>query len=264
MTMILSSSETYLDKLATMFDWSIDAPLYSSLLVMLLVLSLAIVVGIKARRADPLVAPKGLLLLAEWFTEFVEKFVKEHMGPGFERMAGYFMCLITYMFIAFCWGLTGMPSVIDWLAAPLSLALVMFLLIHLTSIRYQGWHYFHRYIDPIFIFLPVNLITMWSPIISTTFRMLGNCLAGTVIIGVLQWALSMASSALFSFMPSGLASIWLAPIPMGILNLYFGLFSAFIQTTVFVFLNAIWIAQEKPLAEETSIRTGAVLASEAK
>ena len=40
--------------------------------------------------------------------------------------------------------------------------------------------------------------------------------------------------------------IFLAPIPMGILNLYFSLFSGFVQTLVFCSLNAIWISNERP------------------
>lgn len=257
-------SETYQDRLSHFFDWSIDAPLYSSLLVMLILLVLGIFIGIKAKRAyrrkDYLRRPKGLLFFAEEYEKVCEHFVVGSMGETSLPWAGFFWTLFAYLFIAFNWGLLGLPTIIDWLAAPLGLAIVMFLLIQITALRYQHLHYFHRYVEPFKIWLPINLLTMWSPIISTTIRMFGNCLAGTIIIGLVQWALSLASTSLLSFFhlagPMGglvyfnqfpyWTGIFLAPIPMGILNLYFSLFSGFVQTLVFGSLTALWIAQEKP------------------
>jgi len=260
-------------KIAHMFDWSIDAPLYSSLMIMAIVAVLAIIVGIWARVAYKkkayLKRSKGFLFYAEWYYEFCQGFVDKNMGEGFTLFGGYFMCLFAYLFVAFNWGLTGMPSVIDWLAAPLSLSLIMFVLIQIQGVRFNHLHYFHRYVEPIVAFLPVNLITMWSPIISTCIRMFGNCIAGTIIIGLIQWALSNASGALFgslttmaqvNYFPSWdithstvWTQIFLAPLPMGVLNIYFSLFSGFVQTTVFGFLNALWMAQERPMEEEPKL-----------
>lgn len=244
---------TFEERLSTFFEFSweeIDGPLISSLMIMAIILVLAIVIGIMARRQDPTKPSKGLLFLAEWGYEKLEGFVDDTMGPEMHGYLGFFCVAIPYTGLAFLWGLTGLPSVIDWLAAPLSLAIVMFVLIHFTSIRYSHWGYFHRYIDPIPIFLPVNLVTMWTPIISVTMRMFGNCLSGTIIIGLVQWAIGMLEASLFGFLPEGAQGIILSPIPSGILNLYFGLFSAYIQTTVYAFLCALWIAQEKPSEEE--------------
>jgi F0F1-type ATP synthase, subunit a len=124
----------------------------------------------------------------------------------------------------------------------------MFALIQATAVKYQHWHYFHRYIEPFFIALPVNLLTMWTPILSTTLRMFGNALSGFIVIGLLSWFLEGVSSSLFASSTWG--SLFLAPIPIGVLNLYFGLFSGFIQTLVFASLNAVWIAQERPVHED--------------
>ncbi len=264
--MMLAAEEdiTYMDKIAHMFDWAMDPQLYSSLLIMAVLLILGAIVGVKARIAykkkDYLKRPKGLLFFAEWYEEMCEGFVKGDMGAASEGWAGYFWTLFAYLFLAFNWSLLGLPSVIDWLAGPLSLSLVMFLLIQITAIRYQKWGYFHRYIDPFPLFLPINLLTMWSPIISTTMRLFGNCLAGSIIIGLIQWALSNASVAFFGLFGvssqlgasaywnafPGWTGIFFAPIPMGVLNIYFSLFSGFVQTLVFGSLTALWIAQEIP------------------
>jgi F-type H+-transporting ATPase subunit a len=261
---MISFDETYQDKIAHMFDWSMDAPLYSSLLVMLILLILGIVIGVWAtiayKKKEYLKRPKGILFLAEEYEGFCEKFTLDDMGSSSLSWAGFFWTLFAYLFIAFNWGLTGLPTIIDWLAAPLSLSLVMFLLVQVTALRFQHFHYFHRYIEPFKIWFPINLITMWSPIISTTVRMFGNCLAGTIVIGLVQWTLSLASNSLLSFFhvsstlgPSVYwnqfpywSGIFFAPFAMGVLNLYFSLFSGFVQTVVFGSLTALWIAQERP------------------
>jgi F-type H+-transporting ATPase subunit a len=54
------------------------------------------------------------------------------------------------------------------------------------------------------------------------------------------------SSFIFSFLPSGLNSIWLAPLVAPWFHLYFDLFSALIQTLVFISLSMLFIAQEGP------------------
>jgi len=270
MTSTLVLEITYEDKIAHMFDWNMDASMYSSLLIMAILLLLAIIVGIRARIAlkkkEYLERPHGMMFVADAYVEFCTNFAKDKMGYSFENMGGYFMTLFAYLFIAFNWGLTGLPTVIDWLAAPLSLSIIMFTLIQFTAIRYQHWHYLHRYIEPIVAFLPINLVTMWTPIISTCMRLFGNCLSGTIVIGLLQWALGRLSNGILSSFgaiaasdipPYTWASIFLAPIPMGILNLYFSLFSGFVQTTVFSTLTALWIAQEKPEEESPSLTNGA-------
>lgn len=259
-------------KIAHFFDWNIDAPLYTSLIVMIVLIVLGVIIGIKAtyglKKKKYLQEPKGFMLLVEIYYEFIDKFTKDKMGPTKDAWAGYFFTLFAYLFLAFNISLFGIPSVIDWLAAPLSLSIVMFTMIQVTALRYQHLHYFHRYVEPFAIFLPVNLITMWSPIISTSMRLFGNCLAGSIIIGLVQWALGGATDAIFNlfgladmayanYWPSwdvshnyAWTSIWLSPIFAGVLNLYFSLFSSAIQTLVFASLSALWIAQEMPSEEE--------------
>ena len=257
-------------RLESMFEWhgadSIDAPLLSSLLIMAVLLLIGAIVGIRAtiglKKKEYLKKPKGILFLAELYYDMCQSFVGSNMGESAKGYGGYFWTLFAYLFI---FSLFGLPSVVDWLAVPLGLAIIMFVIIQAVAIKYQHFGYFHRYIEPIPVFLPINLITMWSPIISTTMRMFGNCLAGSVIIGLIQWALSNASNAIFGamgvngFIGTNLESYWnmwpywtgvfLAPMPMGVLNLYFSLFSGFVQTLVFASLTALWIAQERPRVE---------------
>ena len=251
------------ERLETLFDFNPSGALISSLFVMLIVVVLAIVVGIMAKKADPLKRPKGLLLLAEFFVEKISGFVKENMGENWQHMTAYFMTLSAYLFVAFIWSITGFPSIMDNIFAPLSLALVMWVIITFTALRYQKFGYFHRYIEPIFLFLPINIISQLTPILSTTLRMFGNALSGTIMILFVQWALKGLSGLIFGFMGPNISTLWLAPIPVGVLNLYFALFSGFIQTLVFISLNAAWISAERP-AEAMGLRSQALRGPEEK
>lgn len=261
---------TFNEKISHMFDWEIDAQVYVSLILIAILLVFAIACGIAftiaLKKKKYLERPKGLLFIGEWWYEFSNKFVHSTMGHHAEGMTGYFMALFPYLFIAFNISLLGVPSIIDYIGVTLSLSLIMFVMIQVIAIKYQKFHYFHRYIEPFVFWFPINLITMWTPIISTCMRMFGNALSGTIMTGIIQWALgnfsgmmfgSLKSAALANYWPSWdithsyvWTDIFLAPIPIGILNIYFSLFSAYVQTTVFTTLSALWMAQERPSDEE--------------
>ena len=241
-----------------MFDnfFSLDIPgeVISSLIVMLIILILSIIIAIQAHFQDPLKKPKGLLLLAEIGVKFFDGFAGELVGGALPNFGGFVMGVSVYLFLAFIFGLTGLPSPVTYMAVPLSLGLTTFLLIHFTSMRFTKWRYFKRYVDPFPVFLPINLISMWAPLLSLTLRLFGNAVAGWVLLTIVESALRDASAAIFSFMPvveSGVAmgnwnEIFLSPIPTAILHAYFDLFSGLIQTVVFIFLTTIFVGQEIP------------------
>ena len=248
-----------------MFDnfFSLDIPgeVISSLIVMLIMIVLAIIIAIQAHFHDPLKKPKGLLLLAEIGVKFFDNFALELTGAALPNFGGFIMGVACYLFIAFIFGLTGLPSPVTYMAVPLSLGLTTFLLIHLVSARFTKWKYFKRYVDPFPVFLPVNLISLWAPILSLTLRLFGNAIAGWVLLTIVESALRDLSAQIFTFMPvveSGVFAgnwneIFLAPIPTAVLHAYFDLFSGLIQTVVFISLTAIFIGQEIP--EELNINT---------
>lgn len=224
-----------------------------ALLLIGVLMILAIVVGFLAKKADPTKKPKGLLLLVEWCVEKLDGTVHETMGPGFENFGGLLLAIIPFLFLSFTIGITGLPTPMSNIAVPLTLALVTFVLIHVTSIRYTRWRYFKRFVDPIPVFLPVNLISMWAPLISMTLRMFGNAIVGWVLISLLNSLLGNISAAIFSFAPAGLNSVFITPIVTPVFHAYFDLFSGFIQTMVFVFLTMLFIAQERPEDVETEV-----------
>ena len=235
------------------FKINIPGELVSSLIVILIIVILSLVVGILARRQNPLKKPKGLLLVAEMGVNFFDNFAHDLVGTTLPNFGGFIMGVAMYLFISFIFGLTGLPSPVTYMAVPLSLGLTTFLLIHYTSARYTKWRYFKRYIDPIPIFLPINLISMWAPLLSLTLRLFGNAIAGWALLSIVEYALRDLSSTLFSFIQSEWNQVFLAPLPLAILHSYFDVFSGLIQTFVFILLTSIFIGQEIP--EEITLNT---------
>lgn len=218
-----------------------------ALIIIGILIILAIIVGILAKCADPLKRPKGLLKVVEWCVEKLDAFTQDIMGPGFENFGGLLLGIIPFLFLSFTIGIVGLPTPMNNLAVPLSLALVTFCLIHYTSMRYTKWRYFKRYIDPFPFFLPINLLSMWAPLLSMTLRMFGNGIVGWVLMSLVNSVLEGLSTSIFGGIIAGGASgVFLVPIITPVLHAYFDLFSGFVQTMVFVFLTVLFIAQERP------------------
>lgn len=249
-----SSGNAIQNWLDNFFKFDIAPEVYSSLIVILIIIILSIVVKIIFAHRDPLKKPSGFVNIIEYGVNFFDNFAKNMFGPAFKDMGGFVMALALYVFMAFFIGLLGLPTPMTYLAIPLSLGLVSFVMIHATAVRFQKWKYFQRYIDPFPIMLPINLLSMWAPLLSLTLRLFGNAIAGYVIMTILYTALEALNSSIFGFLPQVVEG-WFAgnyngalitPIVTGIFHLYFDLFSAFIQTTVFISLTSIFMAQEAP------------------
>lgn len=219
----------------------------SSLILIGIICLLAIYICIRSRFADPLKKPKGILFLAEVGVNFFDGLVESLMGKRYRGFGGFIMAIAVYLFLGFIWGLTGLPAPVTYLATPLSLGLITFVLIHANSIRFTRFRYFKRYVEPIPLFLPINLISMWAPLLSLTMRLFGNALAGWTLMTLLYSALNGLGGTVIEAAGQSMgAGSFIAPFVTPILHAYFDLFSGLIQTVVFLFLSMIFIANEGP------------------
>lgn len=233
------------------FSNEIPGEVISSLIVMGIIAVLAIIIGIQANFQDPLKKPKGLLAIAEFGVEFFDGFTENLIGKKLPGIGGFIMAVACYLFISFIFGLTGLPSPITYMAVPLSIGMTTFLAIHVVSALKTKWAYFKRYVDPFAFFLPVNLISMWAPLLSLSLRLFGNAVAGWTLMTLIYGSLSSLGNTVISWMGESLAlGGVIAPAITTVLHAYFDLFSGFIQTTVFISLSTILIGQEVPEDEE--------------
>jgi len=255
-------------------DWFVPE-IFSSLIVILIIIVLSFVIHFmfKDSYKDPLQEQKGFKMVIAMGVEKVENFVVELMGENNRNFAGLASALFIYVFLAFIFGLTGLAAPMTYFGVCLSLGLITLFMIHITAVRNQKMKYFKRYVDPIFVFLPINIITTFTPALSLALRLFGNALGGFCIMGIVYFGLENVSSAIFNnlglfvgnywanaggFFVSGAegpAGIFVAPLVAPVLHLYFDLFSGAIQTLVFVTLTMIQILQEFPEDESTSLNT---------
>lgn len=190
----------------------------------------------------PYIKPKGIVNLLEMAIELIHSNVIEIMGYRFENFTGYILALGLFMLSGFVLGLTGfIANPFVSLSCTLTISIVTFVMIHATSVKYKHWGYFNRFIEPVFIFLPINLITMWGPLISLACRLFGNALAGWCIMTLVYAATDIAIGAIH---------ISLAPAIAPFLHAYFDIFSGAIQTIVFCLLTMIFVSQEAPELED--------------
>lgn len=240
------------------FKFHIPKEILASFIVVILLCIFSFVIYFKFKKADPYAEkPSKFIVVITFAVSKVKELTIELMGKKWEDFSGYSLCLFMYIFVSFTFSLTGLPSPMTTIYVPLSLGLCTFILIHVTAIKANKWKYFKRYIDPIPFFLPINLLSMWSPLLSLTIRLFGNALSGYVLMTIIYGALGNLSDMIFSFVPGGWGSVFIAPFVTPVLHFYFDLFSGAIQTLVFTMLTMIFVSQEdaEPEAEAQELLT---------
>ncbi len=232
------------DAIANYFR-NLPAEIYSSLIIVIFLSIVAIVIGRKVKQIDPLAKPTTATFIGETIVGGIDNFVVNMMGKRFKSFAPYFGFVAMYLPLSFVSGVLGLPSPVTYYAVPLMLAFTTFIMVHSTAIRFQKWKYFKRFISPFAVFLPINIMTYPIIIISLSFRMFGNALAGTIVLSLIYWATAGVAEALLGLLHIP-AFNFIAPVITPLFHGYFDFFGALIQTLVFISLSCLFVAAEAP------------------
>lgn len=193
------------------------------------------------RKINPL-KMNGLVSIVELIVIKIDDFVDKNMNSNkFRYFSSYILTLCFFIPLCFIFSIIGLPNPFTFYGIPLSISFCTFLLIHITSIRFTKRKYFKRYLAPFPVFLPVNLLTMWIPLISMSFRLFGNAFTGWILTNLFYGTLENLLVVLGNF--SWLSIPFLSVIA-SFFHLYFDIFSCLIQTTIFIFLSTLFVAQE--------------------
>ena len=178
--------------------------------------------------------PKGIQNFAEYTVDFVTDIARDQLGESFYKEWIPFIGTL-FLFIFGCnwagalipWKLIKLPE--GELAAPTNDINTTAALALLTSFAYfyaglskKGLGYFKRYIEPIPLLLPINIIEDFTKPLSLSFRLFGNVLADELTISVLT-----------SLVPL------IVPLPIMVL----GIFAGSVQALIFSTLAAAYIAE---------------------
>ena len=135
-------------------------------------------------------------------------FVRGNMGTGFDHYIPLIGTIFITSVVSNLISLLGIWSPTADLMTELAWALVVFVLITYHKIKSSGiGGYLKGFLDPIFVMLPINIMSELFTPISMACRHFGNILSGTVISALIYGALTAASHALFSALGSVL---WVA------------------------------------------------------
>ena len=178
--------------------------------------------------------PKGLQNFVESVFEYVAGIAKEQIGEyEYRPWIPYIGTLFLFIFVAnwygalVPWKLIELPE--GEFAAPtndinttVALALLTSLAYFYAGLSKKGLGYFKRYVEPIPLLLPINILEDFTKPLSLSFRLFGNVLADELTITVLT-----------SLVPL------VIPLPIMLL----GIFAGSVQALIFSTLAAAYIAE---------------------
>ena len=223
----------------------VQAHVFSILIITAVLIVLLFVINKALKNYDPLSKPEGLVLLALTAVQMVDNTVKSDVNDEiFENLGPYVGSLWGYIFLSSISGLFGLQAVPTGnFSVTLTLAIITVFLVEFNSIKYNGIkEYAKGLIEPIFLFLPMNIVGKIAPIISLSMRLFANLLSGSIIMTLLYSCTSYFSSYIPLIGGFDILGVIVAPA----LHAYFDLISSLLQTFIFTSLTIIFIGKELP------------------
>ena len=199
-------------------------------------------------KADPLAKPKGLILVGIlWLSETLDRQVKDNVGKKYSKLlTPYVLTIAMYIFISNILGLFGFTSPTSNWSVTLTLTIITWVMVQIAQLKAGGFGaYLHAFIEPIPVFLPMNIFGKFSTILSMSLRLFGNVLCGGIIMSLIYSFTGFVSDTIVGlFASSGSPFNFVAPILAPVLHAYFDVFSGFIQTLIFITLTMVFIGNE--------------------
>lgn len=199
-------------------------PVPESVVVTWGIMAFLVVVSILCTRHLKKVPGKAQLV-AETYVGFINNFTKNTLGEEHWRgFAPYFGTIGLYLGVANMVGIIGVTPPTKDLNVTAALALMSCGLIYGSSFRIKGLKGgLHKFLEPIPLLLPINLMEVIIRPLSLCMRLFGNVLGAFIIMELIKIVIP-------------------AVVPMA-LSMYFDVFDGIIQTIVFVFLTALFTAE---------------------
>ena len=213
--------------------------LWNALCIAIGIVIFCAIVGAKVRKADPMKPQKGIVGLMEIAVEFLNKTTRDTMGPQKLNFAAFYGGLIIYIMVCNLSGLLiwfvpySDRITIDFMRPPtadiavtLSMALITFFMTQGFAIKakgIKGW--LKALTEPVVFLTPINIIGEVANPISLSFRLMGNILAGTVIMGIY-----------YTLVP------YFAYLVAPALHFYFDVFAGILQSYIFMMLSMIYVS----------------------
>lgn len=216
--------------------------------ITLFILIFLIYANRKIVKYNPLTKPEGIVLLSMWLVETFDGWVEDMVSKKYkEEMAPYIGSIAIYILLSNYVGLLGFDNPTGSYSVTLTLAIVSWILIQWTDIKYSGLKaYIHSFFEPIFVFVVPNFFGTIAPMISMSLRLFGNILAGTIIMTLVYYFANFLSTSILGLFGASFSFNFLGPFIAAPLHLYFDLFSGLIQMYIFIMLTMVFVGNKIP------------------
>lgn len=193
---------------------------------------------------NPKKVPAGIQNGVEFVVESLNSFSVSTMGTNGHKFAAFYGAMFIFILLCNLSGLFIGPNIVPStplekqlpfvfmrpptadIAVTLALALTTFFMTQGYGIKSKGFFkWLKGFTEPVFLLTPLNVIGELANPISLSFRMFGNVLGGTIIMGLLY----------------NLPWFTLIGIPV-FLHAYFDVFSGVLQSFIFIMLSMVFVS----------------------
>jgi len=203
----------------------ITASTITTWIVMGLLVVLGIVVRVQSRKWDSAKKPTRLQNIMEMCVETFERFFRSSASEKIDYLAPWFFSLFAFLLFSNVVGVVGLRNpTADW-GVTFPLAATSFVLIQFVGFRYRPKEHLKGFIEPMFLFLPLNIMGELAKPISLSFRLFGNVLGGFILMSLLYGLAPLAVRLIF-------------PVA---LHLYFDLAAGVLQAFIFTVLSLTFV-----------------------
>ena len=202
---------------------AITESMVNTWIIMAVLIAFAIVVRVSLKNFKD--KPTGFQNIVEFLVEIFNNYVIGTAGKQLAFLSPWFFTVFLFVALSNISGLFFLrPPTADW-TVTFPLAFATFFLIHCMAIKFQPKEHLKGFLEPIFIFLPINILGELAKPISLSFRLFGNILGGVILLSVI-----------YELAPL----ILRLPLPI-VLHAYFDLAMGLLHAYVFVTLSLAYI-----------------------
>ncbi len=213
----------------------ISPNMFTSLLVILVLIIVLSLIGTKVNKLDPKKPLKGPLFIVVMGIGKLNEMIETYYGKHWKLFAPILTAIFIYLIFANTSSLLGLNTPLSNINIALSFSLLAFLIIQMYGMIIRTpKKRMKDLMSPSILLFPINLIGELSTPLAMGLRLFGNLLSGAVI-----------SVIIFYILPVGVNLIPMAFVVHPIFNIGFGLIQAFVYFMLLtIFLSMAIEAEE--------------------
>ncbi|WP_216083276.1 FoF1 ATP synthase subunit A [Candidatus Mycoplasma haematohominis] len=230
-------------------DWKFSGHIVTMLTLTFLMCGLCIYYSYSLKKATSYQKIPTVAFLMFIAIQWIKKNTYQIVGKSYKVAVPFFIYIISLFWFSNIISILGFDSLGNTLVVPASLALVVFLGTIISGLVHRGYRFFGDYVvwlrikgQKIFpIVDPLKFVGEISKILSLTFRLWGNTLAGSLILFVvMSFTEGLFKQGGIEYMGPILIPLFVFP-----LHIYFDVIDGTIQPLIFMVLTMCYWAMAR-------------------